>query len=155
LLVAAACSVATARHSREAVRVALPFETVKTAKLMIVRVTIAGKTGDFLFDTGDELTLVDREFVGSPKPKQDKDGAHPDGQSGITTVKWADVGPMCLEKFCLEKRRVGIAELGVFPRLGRRIDGILGQDLLREFDEVSINYKTEVVTLTIGGGEGK
>jgi len=104
---------------------------------------------------GDELTLVDREFVGFPKPKQDKDGAHPDGQSGITTVKWADVGPMCLEKFCLEKRRVGIAELGVFPRLGRRIDGILGQDLLREFDEVSINYKTEVVTLTIGGGEGK
>jgi len=63
LLVAAACSVATARHSREAVRVALPFETVKTAKLMIVRVTIVGKTGDFLFDAGDELTLVDRESL--------------------------------------------------------------------------------------------
>ncbi len=155
LFAAAACSVAAAKHSREAVRVELPFQTTKTAKLMIVRVTIAGKTGDFLFDTGDELTLLDREFAGFPKPKRDKDGSHSDGQSGITTVKWVDVGPMCLEKFCLDKRKVGIAELGVFPRLGRRIDGIVGQDLLREFDQVSIDYRTEVVTLTISGGEAK
>jgi len=152
LLGAAVCSAAAARHSREVVRVELPFETVKTAKLMIVRVTIARKTGDFLFDTGDELTLLDREFAGLPKPKCDKDTAHPDGQSGITTVKWVDVGPMCLEGFCLDKRKVGIAELGFFPRLGRRIDGIIGQDVLREFDEVLINYRTEIVTLRFGGG---
>jgi len=152
-LAAAICAAAWGHAHREPARVELPFETVKGRNLMIVRVSVGGKTGDFLFDTGDELTLVDREFAGYAKPKLEKNGAHPDGQSGVTTAKWVTAGPVCLAEHCFEKRTVGIAELGMFPRLGMRIDGIVGQDLLREFDEVTINYRKSTVTLVIEGGK--
>jgi aspartyl protease len=153
-LAAAICAAAWGHSRREPARVEVPFETTRGgAGLMTIRVTVNGKTGDFLFDTGDELTLLDREFAGfkSEKPKPEKNGAHPDGQSGISTMKQVVLGPVCIEKHCFEKRTVGIAELGFFPRLGRRIDGIIGQDLLREFDEVTINYKKSTVTFSTEG----
>ncbi len=144
-LAAAICPAAWGHPHREAARVELPFETTKEQSLMIVRVSLGGKTGDFLFDTGNEITLVDREFAGFPSEKRGK------GELGEIAVEWVKLGPLCLGKYCFEKRTVGVAELGIFPRLGRRIDGIVGQDLLREFDEVTINYKKSTVTLIIEG----
>ncbi len=141
-LLLAAASFAAAQ---EPLRVEVPFETLKGPNLMIVRVTLRGKTGDFLFDTGNERTLVDREFAGFPKSKRDK------AELGEIAVEWTKLGPLCVEKHCFEKKTVGIAELGLLPRLGRRVDGIIGQDLLREFDEVTISYKKSTVTLVIEG----
>ena len=47
---------------------------------------------------------------------------------------------------CLGKTIVGIVKLDeISKELGCHIDGIIGQNLLREFDSVSIEYKRGVV----------
>lgn len=43
---------------------------------------------------------------------------------------------------------VEVADLGKLSKIyGRTIDGIVGQDVLRSFDSVQINYKGECVML--------
>lgn len=54
---------------------------------MIVRVTVAGKPANFILDTRDELTLLDREFFGFAKPERKKSEAP--GGHGILTCRRA------------------------------------------------------------------
>lgn len=135
---------------RGAARVEVPFETVGH-NVMVVRVTVAGKPANFILDTGDELTLLDREFAGFAKPerkKYDEPGGH-----GILTVGFAQIASFCFKSYCLIERKVGVGEFADVSKLvGRRIDGAIGQDLMREVDRVSIDYKHGTVTLTVEAG---
>jgi hypothetical protein len=142
-----AVAAAAQGHGREPVRVQVPFETAER-NVTIVRVTVAGKPPNFILDTGAELTLLDREFAGFAKPEANK--SETPGGHGIATVGFAQVASLCFEKYCLRDWKVGIGEFADVSRLiGRCTDGAIGQDLMREFDEVSIDYKHGTVTLTV------
>ncbi len=150
LLAAAVCSAAAARHGREIVRVEVPFETVSGHDVILVAVTVAEKPAHFILDTGSELTMVDREFAGFTREKRKASRA---GGHGIVNVGTAMVSPFCMGTHCLNFRKVGVGEFGELSEyLGRRIDGLLGQDVLRAFDEVTIDYKKSTVTFSIEEG---
>jgi hypothetical protein len=132
-------------HERRAVKIEVPF-TVK-ANLVVLKMTLAGKPGTFLLDTGAQGTMLDREFAGFAKKKRT-------GEFGVIDVEYSSVDKLCFEGgACFPKTRVGVAELGNVAGLPLHLDGIIGQDLLRGFDEVSIDYKRGIVTLAIKGDD--
>ncbi len=150
LPLAVAISATAWGHSRrEPVRVEVPFET-SGHDLIVVRISVAGRAANFILDTGDELTMVDRQFAGFPK--QDRKKSDAPGGHGVLTTGMAQLPTLCFESYCLKNRKVGVGEFEEVSKLvGRRIDGTIGQDLLREFDEVIINYKKSTVTLSREG----
>jgi hypothetical protein len=134
--------------AKEPVRVELRFESVRG--LMLVKARMGEREGTFIFDTGAETTLADREFLKLKREEKSFDANAP----GAKTLRPAKVSPACLGAACVEHATVGVAEFGEASRgLGREIDGILGQDVLREFDCVAIDYKRGVIVLTKNGGE--
>lgn len=133
-------------HERRAVKIEVPFETVRGA--VIIRVTMAGRQGDFLLDTGAEILLADRQFLGVPT----KDARR--GPDGVTVVDMAKVNDFWIGGHCFGRRTVGLMDFAALSKsLGRRISGTVGQDVLREFDSVNIDYKRGMVTLTIQGDD--
>jgi hypothetical protein len=150
LLAAAVCSAAAWGHARrEPVRVEVPFETGEH-KMILIRATVAGRPATFILDTGTELTLLDREYSGLPKREHKQTDAA--GGHGIATVAFAQVSVFCVAQHCVKDMKVAVGEFaGISKLLGRRIDGTIGQDLLRAFDEVTIDYKKSTVTFSIEG----
>jgi len=147
-LVALALVASTAAwgHGRRAVKIEVPFETARG--LVIVHAVMAGRPGDFLLDTGAEMTLADRRFLGLKV----KDAAP--RADGVTAAGAANVGDLCISDHCFGKRQVGLVDFEGFSKLlGRRISGTVGQDVLREFDSINIDYKRGIVTLAVKGDD--
>jgi len=142
-----ACALGVCSAEAAEWRVELHFESVRG--LMLVRARMGDREGTFIFDTGAQMTLVDREFLGLKPEDKPFDGA---AAPGARMTRTAEVAPACLGELCAAKATVGTADFGdVSKGLGRRIDGILGQDVLRKFDHVGIDFKKSVVTLVLKG----
>ncbi len=125
-------------------RVEVPFETVR--RLPVIHASVAGKSGAFVLDTGSEGTLVDRKFLGLKKAG---DGAAL-GSGGIMGAP-SNVGEFCISAHCIGKTQVWLIDFdGYSEKMGRRVDGIIGQDFLQRFDSVTFDYVHRRVILEKG-----
>jgi hypothetical protein len=100
----------------------VPFHGVNGLILLDLRVN--GKAASMLLDTGSNVTLLRRAPVNAVAVEL--------GPSHAVTVRALD----------LEKIKVHLAKRDM-----DRIDGLLGQDFLRYFRAVRIDYKAQTVTL--------
>ena len=118
------------------------FHTVNG--LILLDATVNGKPQTFILDTGAQVSLLDRSLAGLEKQKA---GNNVNGV--IDTSKMGRVvSSLCIGTRCLSDRSLGVVDYEKVSRaLGVRVDGQIGQDILRQFSAVRIDFKNQVVEL--------
>ena len=119
---------------------AVPVRNVRPGH-QLVEATINGVTGDFVLDTGANVTVVNAaqaERFGLSAEGGGVLGSGPALFSGASgTARQARVDSFTLGQFAIRQRRVLIADLGQLLGVlgqasGREVSGIIGQDILEE-----------------------
>ena len=111
--------------------------------LLIIQVSVNGREGNFIVDTGSEMTFVDAMMLSLSRV-----GA---GRPGIGTKRGLSFrfkeAKICLcsgDDEVYFHMPVAVANLSrIQALLGRRIDGILGVDFLRKLGSVSIDFRSK------------
>ena len=123
--------------------VLLPFRSVHS--LILVDAKVNGHAATLLFDTGANNTIINAKLCGNvsaPSPERASRGPGIVGHALRLRVD-LEIG----DRF-LFSQPVSVMSLGDLPqRVGAPFDGLLGQDILREFRSVRINYRTHVIEL--------
>jgi hypothetical protein len=101
--------------------VSLPFKTARS--LLLVTVTVDGRSKTLVFDTGAERTLI-----------QDT--------RNVEHVSTLIVGSKTFRNI-----PIAYVDLTGTDIAKAHADGVLGQDVLRQFDTMHVNYKTHTITL--------
>ena len=111
--------------------------------MILLDATVNGKPAVLLLDTGANNSIVSPQAAGltaaqlrSLQATQAGTGAEGD---------YIEVDPRLAERHWL-KRRVLVMDLAdASKRMGAQVDGFLGQDILRSFSTVRVDYKAGVV----------
>jgi hypothetical protein len=131
------------RANPDAVRV--PFRTVQS--MILVEGKIGEKHATFLLDTGSNRTVVDVRSYGGVqfllrRAQRKRDAAGVIGESIHLPVD------LTLANHMWAGQRVALMNLDELQAgLGVQFDGLLGQDILREFRTVRIDYNAQVIEL--------
>jgi Aspartyl protease len=123
----------------------LPFRTSQT--MILVQAKVNGVPAVFLLDTGASLTIVSARAYGNVpfrlrSVERTSQGA---GMIGDSVALHVDLQ---LANHRWSAQRVAVMNLdGLTQILGIYFDGLLGQDVLREFRSVRIDYHAHVIEL--------
>lgn len=123
----------------------VPFHTVET--FILVQAKVNGNPATLLLDTGANRTIVSTRIYGNAQLNLQRIRQNPKGPglAGESLRLRADV---VLANHVWVAQPVSVMNLDDLRRdLGVEFDGLLGEDLLREFHAVRINYKTHVIEL--------
>lgn len=128
-------------QASEAQEMSVPFDLHPFGNAILISVSVNGKSARLLLDTGSQRTVLSPEMVGR-KPQDLRATLLSSEGPGIQgEALWAEATLQIGEK-TWKNRLVAIMNLEQVSRIYRcRIDGLLGQDVLREFDSVQINFK--------------
>ncbi len=131
-------------HPVAAQTVTLPFHS--QGDLLFINVFVEGRSASLILDTGARSTFLTPEFVGVSNTagisslRSNAQMARSLGRDA--NISLAQNG----SEFVQPVTVVNLNELS--RKLGRRCDGILGQDFLRNFRAFTIDYKSNTVTFT-------
>ncbi len=125
--------------------VRIPFRTVQS--LIVVQGKVNGNAATFLLDTGANRTMVSTQIYGNARFELQRmphrQGAA--GFAGYSLRRAADVG---LGEHVWIAQQVSVMDLGELKQmLHMDFDGLLGQDFLRQFRSVRIDYRAHVIEL--------
>ncbi len=125
--------------------VRIPFRTVQS--LIVVQGKVNGNAATFLLDTGANRTMVSTQIYGNSRFELQRmphrQGAA--GFAGYSLRRAADVG---LGEHVWIAQQVSVMDLGELKQmLHMDFDGLLGQDFLRQFRSVRIDYRAHVIEL--------
>lgn len=144
LLLAAAVGVHAAVS---AAIIELPFERNAARDAILVEAGVNGKNVVLMLDTGANHTVLDKSVAGLTDFDLKVSRFRQNGPGLGGEAVWATVG-LRLGPKVWNGRRVVVMDLSEVSRVyGRRIDGILGQDVLTEFDQVLIDFKSKRLRL--------
>jgi hypothetical protein len=102
--------------------VRLCFETVRS--LMTVKVTVNGQPKTLIFDTGAERTMIHERGVSLERQRT---SLTLDSRTFVLPIIFVDLSDM--------------------PTAQAKADGVLGQDVLRKFARIEIDYSAHIVAL--------
>lgn len=115
--------------------------------LLVVILSVDGREGNFIVDTGAEITLVDARMLFLSRFGAGRPDTRARGGPSFSVQE----ATLCL---CSGPRRayfrmpVAVANLsGLESATGRKIDGLLGMDFFRHFQRVSIDFPSERLVL--------
>lgn len=125
----------------------LAFDLEPRFGAIFVQVEVNGRAATFLVDTGAASTYVQADFAGiNPRLLQTSRFKASGGFEAFTVRKIADVS--LASGLWREAIQVGACDLAeLTARYGRRVDGILGQDVLRRFRRVTIDFGAKTLLL--------
>ena len=121
----------------------IPIETTNN-DMVLVPVKINGENYVMLLDTGAQHTIIGEAGVAKAKAQDTNRGLVFEAKARLVTIQFKG-GPMF-------KAHVLSANLeGFRERMGNasRVDGILGQDVLRKFSFVTLHYKENKLELVL------
>jgi hypothetical protein len=124
-----------------------PFEVHSKRHAILLELVVNGKDCTFILDTGAARTVVSPSVLGGLTEfelKLSRFRSRGPGFSGEAT--WGRVDSLRVGKQVWYDRQVVVMNLKEISRVyNRRIDGLLGQDLLSEFDSVVIDFKKKKI----------
>jgi gag-polyprotein putative aspartyl protease len=125
--------------------VRIPFRTVQS--LIVVEGRVNGNPAIFLLDTGANRTIVSAKIYGNLRfelQRMPRRQAGP-GLVGYSLRRSADVG---LGQNMWTAQQVSVMDLDELKQmLHMEFDALLGQDFLRQFRSVRIDYHAHVIEL--------
>jgi len=123
-------------------RKGIPFEMNQRFGTILVRAQVNGRAATLVVDTGSSNTILSSELL-QVHPLTLESADAPSKVSGyvgtagwatatveIGTLRWSDRKVLVMNDF-----------QEISKSMNRRIDGIMGEDVLKEFDYVSIDFK--------------
>ena len=121
----------------------LPFRSVHS--MILVDVKVNGLPATLLLDTGANNTIINAKLCGNaPAPLIEPMSKGP----GITGNALRMRVDLEIARRFLFSQPVSVMNLGDLPKsVGAEFDGLLGQDILRQFRSVRINYRARVIEL--------
>jgi gag-polyprotein putative aspartyl protease len=124
----------------------IPFRTVQS--LIVVEGRVNGNPAIFLLDTGANRTIVSTKIYGNNLRFQLQRMPHRQGAAGLVGYSLrrpADVG---LGQNMWTAQQVSVMDLDELKQmLHMEFDALLGQDFLRQFRSVRIDYHAHVIEL--------
>jgi hypothetical protein len=137
---------AMAQAARSAV-VEIPFETSPRRSLILIEVRIDDHPRIFVMDTGSTWTLVNRRIMPVTEFEIRKSRFQNGGSSVVFEGK-SVAAAVAIGTQTWSEWKVLATDLDLLTETyGRSIDGVLGQDILRQFDTVTIDYVLRKITL--------
>ena len=123
----------------------IPVETTNT-DMILVPLKINGQNYLMLLDTGAQQSIIGEAGVAKAKAQDTNRGLVFEAKGIRVTIQFAG-GPV-FQEHILSANLAGFKQ-----RLGNasRVDGILGQDVLREFSSITINYRQKRLELRTKG----
>ena len=147
ILFALALSICTpSAHAASPGPVELPFTSARS--LLLVQVTVDGKPLSFILDTGAISTFVSSDVDGYGRSDAGK-LRKKDNSMIVSGKAYAQNVTISAARKSLNLYATVISLRDLSSNLGVRVDGILGQDFLRLFQTVSIDYARKVITLGV------
>lgn len=147
LLLIAALAAGSTPSRGEPTTLVLPFE-VGHGDVILVRADVDDRPALLILDTGSGRTILRHDRIRlttDPLPASRFSGSGPglaaNGRWGVANVRLAG-------RTWLHRSVVGMRLEEVSRAYGREIDGILGQDLLREFRTVTVDFEAREVRLS-------
>ena len=120
-------------------------ERVFNGILMCVEVN--GEPGKIILDSGNSTTFVSPKKSRIPLRNPERTITTLRGSGWVSTGQWGEVN-IHLGGTYWVNRRVVIDDISPISKsLGQRVDGILGEDLLRRYRSVLIDYEKNTLTL--------
>jgi len=146
-LLLAAAIMALGAHSLSAEVLELPFEIDSVQSAILVRASADGKPVLLVLDTGASRTILARELVRTGPTRLAPSSFSTDGP-GLRVLGRYTEATLALGGRTWKNRGVVAMNMAEVSRaFGRRIDGLLGQDLLREFGRVTIDFHARTLRL--------
>lgn len=127
----------------------VPFELDSSQGLILVRGLANRASALLLLDTGASRTILRSELVGSGDkllPSRFSDG----GPGLHARGRWREATLQLGQKVWRNRSVVAMNFDEVSRAYGRTIDGLIGQDLLREFDRVTIDFRARKIVFAKG-----
>lgn len=123
----------------------IPFRTV--GSMILVEGQVNGHHITFLLDTGADKTIVSEKSYGDVQFPLRR-VQHSNNAPGMTGESLRLPADLRFANHIWAGHRVSVMDLDDLRRiLGIDLDGLLGQDILREFHSIRIDYRAHVIEL--------
>jgi hypothetical protein len=132
----------------------LPFEIDSNRSAILVRGLVDGMPVLLILDTGASRTILARELVRLSPQALAPSRFSSDGPGLVANGRFTETTIELGGGLWRNKSVVGMSMAEVSKAFARRIDGLLGQDFLREFDRVTIDFRTKRLLLSSAGPVG-
>jgi hypothetical protein len=139
----------------------LPYSTTKTSHrqtvvpiersphfgAILVSVHVNGKPAVLILDTGSNTTILSPEISGLNPAHLPRAGPPRKGTGFVQDGRWGQATLTMGTTVWKDKRVLVVDTKDLSRAVQRKIDGILGQDILYEFKYVEINFEEKRLTL--------
>jgi hypothetical protein len=126
----------------------IPFERIRQPNAILIHAIANEKPVLLILDTGASETVLSLEVLARTVPPLKSSQFAPKGAGLSGEARFVAVD-LQLGSRAWRGRPVVAMNLEEVSRVyGRKIDGILGQDILSEFERVSIDFRTRKLTLS-------
>jgi hypothetical protein len=125
----------------------LPFEIDTARSAILVRASADGKPILMVLDTGASRTILARELLSAAPPELAPSAFASDGPGLRARGRYTEATLELGGRIWKNRSVVAMNMAEVSQAFGRRIDGLLGQDLLREFFRVTIDFRSRTLRL--------
>jgi predicted aspartyl protease len=128
-------------------RTVLSFERSPHFGAILVSVQVNGKPAVLILDTGSNTTILSPEICGLDTHRLPRAEAPRKGTGFVGDGRWGQA-TLTIGTVVWKNKRVLVADTKDLSRAAqRKIDGILGQDILDDFKYVEINLEAKQLTL--------
>jgi hypothetical protein len=133
-----------------AVPLELPFELDQRHRAILISAEINGKPVTLILDTGATQTILDAQLLGLTNLDLKMSRFSDSGPGLRGEAVWATARVKLGERTWHDQRIVAMNLKDLTPRYGRPVHGILGQDILSQFDRVTIDFRARTLVLSSG-----
>jgi Aspartyl protease len=126
----------------------MTFEIESSQAAILVRGLADGKPVLLILDTGASRTILASELVHFAPHALAPSHFSPDGPGLNANGRYTEATLELAGRVWRNRSVVGMSMAEVSKAFGRRIDGLLGQDLLREFDRITIDFRSKRILLS-------
>ncbi len=125
----------------------LPFELDSRHGAILLQAHVNGKPVTLILDTGASQTILDASVLGLTNLDLKMSRFSDSGPGLRGEAMWASARLKLGARTWDDHRVVAMNLAPLASRYGRPIHGILGQDLLRQFARVTINFRSKTLLL--------